>query len=124
MHACLRAAARTDGRRRGHGNCDVVLDDLFFDRAALRPRAGVRAVQDRTVLFPVEATRRWAADGITANSLMPGGIFTNLQRHWDPDVLARAKAQHGSAAKTPEQGVATSVLLATSPALAGVGGRR
>lgn len=64
------------------------------------------------------------ADGITANSLMPGGIFINLQRHWDPDVLARAKAQHGSAAKTPEQGAATSVLLATSPALAGVGGRR
>jgi hypothetical protein len=54
---------------------------------------------------------------------MPGGIFTGLQRHWDPEVLADMKAQHGEASKTPEQGAATSVLLATSPDLAGIGGR-
>jgi len=78
------------------------------------------------VLFAVEATRRWAGDGITANAVMPGGIWTNLQRHWDPEVLAAVKAeaaQEGLAMKTPEQGAATSVLVATSPALAGVGGR-
>jgi NAD(P)-dependent dehydrogenase (short-subunit alcohol dehydrogenase family) len=33
-----------------------------------------------TVLFAVEASRRWA-DGITANALMPGSFATNLQRH-------------------------------------------
>ncbi|MBB4911522.1 hypothetical protein [Actinophytocola algeriensis] len=33
------------------------------------------------MLFAVEATRRWARDGITANALMPGAIYTNLQRH-------------------------------------------
>ena len=78
------------------------------------------------MLFAVEATRRWAGDGITANAVMPGGIWTNLQRHWDPEVLAAVKAeaaQEGLAMKTPEQGAATSVLVATSPALAGVGGR-
>lgn len=57
---------------------------------------------------------------------MPGGIWANLQRHWDPAVLAATRASTAAAgwtAKTPEQGAATSVLLATSPLLAGVGGR-
>lgn len=107
----------------GHGNSDVVLDDLFFDRRPYDPGQAYGQSKTAQVLFAVEATRRWAEDGITSNALMPGGIFTNLQRHWDPDVLASAKAQHGSAAKTPEQGAATSVLLATSTELTGVGGR-
>ena len=78
------------------------------------------------MLFAVEATRRWAGDGITANAPMPGGIWTNLQRHWDPEAVAAAKASTAAAgwtAKTPEQGAATSVLLAVSPLLEGVGGR-
>ncbi len=57
---------------------------------------------------------------------MPGGIWTNLQRHWDPADLAAAKACTAAAgwtAKSPEQGAATSVLLAVSPLLEGVGGR-
>ena len=110
----------------GHGNAPVDFDDLFSLR---RPYDAGRAYgQSKTanVLFAVEATRRWAADGITANALMPGGIFTRLQRHWYPEVLARIRAQveaSGAVAKTPGQGAATSVLLATSPLLAGVGGR-
>ena len=110
----------------GHGSSPVVFDDLFFTR---RPYDAGRAYgQSKTanVLFAVEATRRWAADGITANALMPGGIWTNLQRHWDPAALAASKAYAaaaGLAVKSPEQGAATSVLLATWPPLAGVGGR-
>lgn len=110
----------------GHGNSDVLFHDLFFDRRPYDP--GVAYGQSKTaqVLFAVEATRRWRTDGITANALMPGGIWTNLQRHWDPDALAAAKASTAAAgwtAKTPEQGAATSVLLATSPQVAGIGGR-
>lgn len=57
-------------------------------------------------------------------AMMPGGIWTKLQRHWDQEELARLKASAGGRqAKTPEQGAATSVLLATSPDLEGVGGR-
>lgn len=57
---------------------------------------------------------------------MPGGIGTNLQPHWHPDRLAAVKAQvaaSGGSIKTPEQSAATSVLLATSPLLDGIGGR-
>lgn len=58
---------------------------------------------------------------------MPGGIATGLQRHvGGADYLAQAAErfrQAGSALKTVEQGAATSVLLATSPQLEGIGGR-
>ncbi|RJT83074.1 SDR family NAD(P)-dependent oxidoreductase [Arthrobacter cheniae] len=110
----------------GHGMSDIVYDDLFFQR---RPYdAGHAYGQSKTanVLLAVEATRRWAEDGITANAVMPGGIWTNLQRYWDPEVLAATKAQVASAgltAKTPEQGAATSVFAATSPLLRSIGGR-
>jgi len=110
----------------GHGTSPVVFDDLFFDRRPYDPWLAYGQSKTANVLFAVEATRRWAGDGITANAVMPGGIWTNLQRHWDPEVLAAVKAeaaQEGLAMKTPEQGAATSVLVATSPALAGVGGR-
>ena len=38
------------------------------------------------MLLAVEATRRWADDGIVANALMPGGIMTNLQRYVSQEV--------------------------------------
>ena len=60
---------------------------------------------------------RWAGEGIFANALNPGAIATNLQQHTGglktPPELR----------KTPRQGAATSVLLATSPLLDGLGGR-
>ena len=61
---------------------------------------------------------------------MPGGIWTPLQRHWSAEKRAAAEAQARQAEasglfrmKTPEQGAATSVFLATSPLVDGVGGR-
>jgi hypothetical protein len=56
---------------------------------------------------------------------MPGAIATKLQRHMDPDYLARARARSGGRLqpKTLAQGAATSVLLASSPLLEGIGGR-
>src|SRR5208283_139208 len=54
----------------------------------------------------------------TANALNPGAIATNLQRHVGGKLVTPHELQ-----KTREQGAATSVLLATSPLLEGVGGR-
>ncbi|WP_326719701.1 SDR family NAD(P)-dependent oxidoreductase [Streptomyces sp. NBC_00243] len=128
LHDALAEAATTTGEARvvavsssGHGSSPVRFDDLFFRR---RPYdAGHAYGQSKTaqILFAVEATRRWARHGITTNALMPGGIWTNLQRHWDPDRRARLKA--AVPGKTPQQGAATSVLLAASPRLQGVSGR-
>ena len=111
----------------GHGRSPVVFEDLFFDRRAYDPGLAYGQSKTANALFAVGASRRWAADGITANALMPGGIWTPLQRHWSPEQRARAEQMAATATgfsmKTPEQGAATSVLLATSPLVEGIGGR-
>ncbi|CAA9272337.1 MAG: Short-chain dehydrogenase/reductase SDR [uncultured Blastococcus sp.] len=132
----LHAALAADGAARivsvsssGHGSSPVVFDDLFFDRRPYDPGLAYGQSKTAQVLFAVEATRRWADDGITANAVMPGGIWTKLQRHWDVGQLAAMKASvpptgpDGTGIKTPQQGAATSVLVATSPLLEGIGGR-
>ncbi|CAO5153967.1 putative oxidoreductase [Frankia sp. AiPs1] len=116
-----------------HHRSPVVFDDIHFERRAYDPWLAYGQSKTANVLFAVEATRRWAADGITVNALMPGGIRTNLQRHITEEELERLRATASTAPglqpapalrwKTPEQGAATTVLLATSPLLTGVGGR-
>ena len=117
----------------GHRRSTVIFDDVNFTS---RPYdLGLAYGQSKTanVLFAVEATRRWGRDGITANAVHPGTIATtNLVRDLDPDVLAALQASAPYAQtfdaskvryKTIEQGAATSVLVATSPLLDGIGGR-
>jgi NAD(P)-dependent dehydrogenase (short-subunit alcohol dehydrogenase family) len=117
----------------GHQRSPVIFDDLNFTS---RPYdVGLAYGQSKTasVLFAVEATRRWGSDGITANAVHPGTIAaTNLMRDLDPDVLAHLRASAPYAEtfdkskvryKTIEQGAATSVFVATSPLLDGIGGR-
>ncbi|VXC34988.1 SDR family NAD(P)-dependent oxidoreductase [Nocardioides sp. AX2bis] len=133
LHAALAAGDRArvvSVSSSGHAASPVVFDDLFFERRAYDPGLAYGQSKTANSLFAVEATRRWAADGITANALMPGGIWTPLQRHWSAEKRAAAEAQSRRAEaaglfrmKTPEQGAATSVFLATSPLVEGVGGR-
>src|SRR5205085_5444035 len=112
----------------GHLRSPVIFDDLHYRFREYDPFGVYGQSKTANVLFAVEASRRWAGDGIVANALMPGGIATNLQRHTPPgymDAVRARAAQSGSAIrlKTPEQGAATSVLLAASPLAEGVGGR-
>jgi NAD(P)-dependent dehydrogenase (short-subunit alcohol dehydrogenase family) len=104
----------------------VVFDDIHFVDRPYDPWAAYGQSKTANVLLAVEATKRWAADGITVNAVMPGGIRTNLQRHVGREAMDAMIAQaveDGFRLKTPEQGAATSVLVATSPLLEGVGGR-
>ncbi|MCD2193709.1 SDR family NAD(P)-dependent oxidoreductase [Actinomycetospora endophytica] len=126
-----RALAAADGARvvsvssAAHLRCPVLFDDLAFSFVPYDPFLAYGQSKTANVLLAVEATRRWADDGITANAVMPGGIATGLQRHVDMEALTRARREAGASdvLKTTEQGAATSVLLATSPLLEGVGGR-
>ncbi|HEX4361139.1 MAG TPA: SDR family NAD(P)-dependent oxidoreductase [Pseudonocardia sp.] len=95
----------------------VIFDDLHFERRPYDPWDAYGQSKTANVLFAVGATARWVSEGITANALMPGAIRTNLQRH-----VGGVRAQR-YLWKTPEQGASTSVLLATSPLLKGIGGR-
>ncbi|WP_250918918.1 SDR family NAD(P)-dependent oxidoreductase [Streptomyces albipurpureus] len=128
LQSALTEAATATGEARivavsssGHGSSPVRFDDLFFRRRPYDPGQAYGQSKTAQILFAVEATRRWAHHGITANALMPGGVWTNLQRHWDPD--RRARLQAAFPGKTLQQGAATSVLLAASPRLRGVSGR-
>jgi NAD(P)-dependent dehydrogenase (short-subunit alcohol dehydrogenase family) len=111
----------------GHLRSPVVFDDLHYDFREYDAFGAYGQSKTANVLFAVEATRRWASDGITANALMPGGIATELQRHVGGSEYMQEAAERyrraGSVLKTPEQGAATSVLLATWPDLDDVGGR-
>lgn len=101
----------------GHLFSPVVFDDIQYNFRTYDPRSAYGQSKTAAVLFAVGATARWAKDGITANALNPGAIATNLQRH-NGGKLATPLDQQ----KTPQQGAATSVLLATSPLLEGIGG--
>ncbi len=132
LHDALAAA---DGEARvvsvsssGHRLSPVVFDDINFESREYSPFLAYGQSKTANVLLAVGVTDRWAEDGITSNALMPGGIATPLQRHLPPGfVEARLKEREEAGEpvtmKTPQQGAATSVLLATSPQLEGVGGR-
>jgi NAD(P)-dependent dehydrogenase (short-subunit alcohol dehydrogenase family) len=114
-----------------HLMAPVDFDDPHFHRRPYEAWSAYAQSKTAMVLFTVALAARWADDGIAANSLHPGGIMTNLQRHLSDDQLAFVGAtdEAGNTLavppgwKTPEQGAATTVLLAASPLVAGVSGR-
>jgi NAD(P)-dependent dehydrogenase (short-subunit alcohol dehydrogenase family) len=109
----------------GHLRSSLDFDDLQFRVRQYDPWLAYGQSKTANIWLANEITRRWADDGIFANSLMPGAILTNLQRYVSEEELNRMRARSGAEIgfKTVEQGASTSVLLATSPLLAGVGGR-
>jgi NAD(P)-dependent dehydrogenase (short-subunit alcohol dehydrogenase family) len=62
----------------GHAGAPIDFEDLHFSRRTYDPLSAYGQSKTANVLFAVEATRRWAGDGITANALYPGGIRTAL----------------------------------------------
>jgi NAD(P)-dependent dehydrogenase (short-subunit alcohol dehydrogenase family) len=109
----------------------VVFDDIHFTSRPYEAWSAYGQSKTATILFTVAMAGRWAADGITANALHPGGIMTNLQRHLDDAQLRYVGAMDEQGRrldvppgwKTPQEGAATSVLLAASPHVPGVTGR-
>lgn len=100
-----------------HHFSPVVFNDIDYARRPYDPWTAYGQSKTANVLHAVEITRRWADDGIVANALHPGAIATNLQRY------VGAMRTPVELRKSPAQGAATSVLLAASPLLEGVGGR-
>lgn len=116
------ALARAGGARiaslssSGHQFCPVLFDDLSFDFVPYSPIMAYGQSKTATALLAVAITHHWADDGIMCNTLHPGAIATGLQQHTGglqtPQPLR----------KTAQQGAATSVLVAASPLLNGIGG--
>ncbi|MBU2662582.1 SDR family NAD(P)-dependent oxidoreductase [Actinoplanes bogorensis] len=133
LHDALAAGARERGEARivaltsgAHMRSPIVFDDLHFERRDYDPQEAYAQSKTANVLFAVEATRRWATDGIVANAANPGGVATGLQRDFTPaqkEYLARAEAAGVFTYKTTQQGAATTLVAAVAPEFAGVGGR-
>lgn len=73
-------------------------------------------------LFSLELSQRLEGSTVTSNVIHPGLVKTNIART-APAVMRTAFDWFGGLiAKTPEEGAATQIYVATSPALQGVNG--
>jgi NAD(P)-dependent dehydrogenase (short-subunit alcohol dehydrogenase family) len=132
LRSALAAGAAERGEARivsvsstAHMRSPVVFDDIQFERRDYDPQAAYAQSKTADSLLAVEVTRRWAADGIVANAVNPGGVATGLQRHFtqkQKDYLAEAEAAGAFAYKTVEQGAATTLVAAVAPEFAHTGG--
>jgi NAD(P)-dependent dehydrogenase (short-subunit alcohol dehydrogenase family) len=132
LHNALAAGATQRGESRivvlsstAHMRGQVVFDDIQFERRDYDPQLAYAQSKTANALFAVEATRRWAADGIFANTVNPGGVATGLQRDFSQqqkDSLAAAEAAGVFAYKSPQQGAATTLVAAVAAELAHTGG--
>lgn len=132
LHGALAAGADERGGARvvalssaAHMYAPVDLDDPDVRRGAYEPMIAYGRSKSATTLFAVEATRRWAGDGIVVNAVNPGGIRTGLQRHFSSELAERMEgyADEGTFRyKTPQQGAATTLVAAVDPAFARTGG--
>lgn len=116
---------------RGHFLSPVVFADIHYERREYDDFAAYGQSKTANVLFAVELQRRYEGRGITAVSLHPGSILTNLARYLSADVIAAFGAVDGDGEpvidpandkKSPEQGAATIVWCAVSRALDRAGG--
>lgn len=109
---------------RGHLSSPVVFEDIDFEHRPYDPALAYAQSKTANALFAVGAHARWAGDGITANAVHPGAIaVSGLSRYMDPEQHQRNLTSGRYVFKSLEQGAATSVFVATSPLLDGVGGR-
>lgn len=119
-----RALAAADGARvvslssSGHLFSPVVFDDIHFRFRPYDPVLAYAQSKTAVIQFAVAASERWAADGITVNAVNPGAIATPLQRHVGGRLRTPVHLQ-----KNTSQGAATTLFAATSPLVAGIGGR-
>jgi len=73
-------------------------------------------------LFSMELAKRLAGTSVTSNALHPGLVNTNIVRNV-PDIVRRGIKLLGTVvAKTPEQGAATQVYVATNERVDGITG--
>ncbi|WP_275571688.1 SDR family NAD(P)-dependent oxidoreductase [Mycolicibacterium vanbaalenii] len=101
----------------GHLLSPVVFDDIDYRFRPYDPWTAYGQSKTADILLAVGVTQRWGDAGIVGNALHPGAVATGLQKHTGG---LRTPADRR---KTVAQGAATSVLLAASPLLEGVGGR-
>ena len=127
-------AALADGARvvavssRGHHFSGFRWQDPMFEREPYDKWLAYGQSKTANVLFAVQLDTLARDRGVRAFALHPGTIITPLLRHMtEEDVEQRSAPDDEGRSmttnmKSPEQGAATQVWAATSPALDGLGG--
>ncbi|MFB0516803.1 MAG: SDR family oxidoreductase [Candidatus Neomarinimicrobiota bacterium] len=75
------------------------------------------------VLFTYELARRLEGTGVTANCVHPGMVVSDLGREYTGFMALMANKLWRPFMKSPQQGAATSIYLASSQEVAGVTGK-
>lgn len=116
---------------RGHQIAGIDFDDIDFARRPYDKWVAYGQSKTANALFALALDARGRSQDVRAFSLHPGQILTDLARHLTSEEIASFKALDGQGRpivdpsrgmKTLEQGAATSLWCATSPALNGLGG--
>jgi NAD(P)-dependent dehydrogenase (short-subunit alcohol dehydrogenase family) len=103
-----------------HRSARMKFDDLQLARGFWLFRAYGQS-KLANVLFTYELARRLEGTGVTANALHPGLVATDIARNngWLFRLLLPLILRN---ARTPEEGAATSIYLATAPDVAEISG--
>lgn len=106
----------------GHRISPVRFDDPNFERDPYEKWTAYGQSKTANALFAIGLNARLEPRGVTAFSVHPGGIMTNLQRDMSQDEIRalgwvdeNGKVRDGF--KTPAGGAATALWAATSPLL-------
>ena len=130
----LKNAAQATGDARvvslsssGHKISGVDFDDIHYAQRDYNKWKAYGQAKSANALFALGMHVKFAAGGITANAVHPGGIMTGLQKFLPLEemrALGWLKADDTplDIFKTPPQGASTSVWAATAPQLKGHGG--
>jgi NAD(P)-dependent dehydrogenase (short-subunit alcohol dehydrogenase family) len=122
-----------------HGMSGFDFDDPNFERREYNPWSAYGQSKTANALFALEFDRRLGSRGVSAYSVHPGVIMTELGRHMTPESMAqmqdhvRTQAEASGATlpdappemtfKTVEAGAATQCWAATALELDGHGGQ-
>lgn len=111
----------------GHRRSAIHFEDIHYRQRPYDKWEAYGQAKTANALFAVGFHQRFADLGITANSVMPGGIMTPLQRHLPREEMIAfgwmdENGKVNDRFKSTEQGAATSVWAALAPELEGVGG--
>lgn len=106
----------------GHRYNNIDLENVMLENGAYEPNRAYAHSKIGNIYLANEIERRYGSQGLHANSLHPGGIWTGLQDHMDTSAW-RNNPEVDQYMKNTAQGAATTVWAAIGKCWEGKGGK-